>query len=168
LKDKVAAYAKQISDTMNMGVFSEFGVNTQPKQAVKIDLKLVQSAYAKLCVTGCIGGASTHDLYDVIKRIADYITGEALIIDLCTDTYIDDVYKGLKIKNPVEWLQGTKKINEVICDTDVRNVKVASLASTYTNPLYLLTVNWDVLLSDLAMKYNFVVLNVGNLDNIIA
>ena len=92
---------------------------------------------------------------------------ETNLADLVTDSYVDTVLGTSGVKSPIKWLQGAEPVQGYIARSKFNNVGVISTALAYINDLYFLNVDWGKRLSELHPLADYVIVNVGSLDNVV-
>lgn len=158
----------QLKSTEN-NIFSKMKSNALPKTVFNLTLD-VPSNLSNMYVVASGSSESNLVTYQTLRRTcANANGGSILILDLVTDSYIDREFGvDSNIVSPIEFLQGSKSINDFACKTKVGNTFISSTAFSYLNSLYLLNVNWNVVLSSLVGVFDNVIINVGCLNEVVS
>lgn len=119
-----------------------------------------------------IGGGSAESNLYVYKALKNtcmkHPDKRILILDLCTDSYIDAEFKIVKVNKPFGWLQGREPLTSCVANTCFKNVKAVSSGLAYMNQLGLLLINWKEKLRELRGLADMVLINIGCLDSVVS
>lgn len=115
-------------------------------------------------------GSSESNLltYQTIKRVCTSLNCRVLVVDLVTDSYIDRELGVSKVLSPIDFLQGLQPVSDCISKSKLNNTMVLSTAFSYLNSLYLLSVDWNYILSSLQSLADVIIINVGCLNDMIS
>ena len=148
-------------------IFSRMNNIASPKTMFSLSLN-VPKELPNMCVVASGSSESNLITYQTLRRFCSSTNKSVLIIDLVTDSYIDREFGVERILSPIEFLQGSKSISDFITPTRIKNTSVSSTAFSYLNILYLLTVNWQERLTELAGIADIVIINVGCLNEVVS
>lgn len=148
-------------------IFNRMSTIASPKTMFSLSLS-VPKELPNMCVVASGSSESNLITYQTLRRFCSSTNKSVLIIDLVTDSYIDREFGVEKILSPIEFLQGSKSISEFITPTRIKNTRVSSTAFSYLNSLYLLNVDWQERLTELAGIADIVIINVGCLNEVVS
>lgn len=153
--------------TSEDSIFSKMGTIASPKTVFNLSLN-VPKELPNMYVFASGSSESNLITYQTLRRFCASTNKSVLILDLVTDSYIDREFGVEKILSPIEFLQGTRSINDFVSKAKVGNTYVSSTAFSYLNSLYLLNVDWQSVLANLAGLTDIVIINVGCLNEIVS
>lgn len=166
LEMSIASKEEELLD-INSSVFMQMLNCALPKVTVGTYVD-VPSSCEGMTVIGCGSSESNMHVYKLLSKSCQGLGKSVLVLDLCTDTYIDAELQVQGIKSPYGWLSGSDLLFNYVAPAGVEGVSVVSIGLSYINPLYLLTVDWVKRLEELSGMADNVVINVGCLSNIVA
>ena len=173
LREKCASLEVSIVEKENQlkenesSIFSRMGNIALPKTVFNLSLD-VPSNLPNMYVFASGSSESNLVTYQVLRRLCSSVNKQVLILDLVTDSYIDREFGADKIQSPIEFLQCKRPINDFVSRAKVGNTFVSSTAVNYLNSLFLLTVDWNTILSSLVGKTDIVIINIGCLNDTVS
>ena len=91
-----------------------------------------------------------------------------LVLDIGNETFLDlALATQAASTNPLTWLQGIDSLDSVSGRGRVKNVKLSTLGLTSINDAYFLNVDWDARFKELSEYPATVILNIGNIGNMV-
>ena len=153
-------------------LFSKFGGISAPKAAFDgyIEPPVIPTSSCEfICVAGG-SNESVSSVYKTLRKTCESNPSKRIIIlDLVTDTSIDSEFGIEKVNPALDWLTDKDTIKSCICNTKFNTVKVISTGLAFMNDLFLLRVDWNKRIRNLAdLKADIVILNVGYLNNLVS
>lgn len=165
----VADKTEQLSELMG-SVFTRMSNSAMPRTTLSAKVCDLQGEYPNMTVVA--GGSAESNLhaYKALQATCNVMNTDehTVILDLSSDSYIDSEFKIKAITSPISWLIGTEEAKNFLADTQFKGVKALSIGLAYSNPLFLLNVDWNARLAELAKLGARVVIYVGTLDGVVA
>ena len=161
LEDMLSAYENNI--------FSGIANCALPKNILNVEIPINLGKSNNIFVLAGGSHESVDEIATVIgKEVRLNKDLSYVVIDLSSETYLDYELGTSKIPNPVMWLQGSVGIDKCLASsTKYPNVRVMTLAMSFINEAFLLTVDWDARLAELCDMVDTVIISVGDLGSVV-
>lgn len=149
-------------------VFVRMANLAMPKVAMDVVTTSLTESYPNFY---CIASGNAVSLSRSFRLVSDVCRQQKdrrfLIVDITLDTYIDSSFERVgQIKPPGDWLSGSTGLREFVTSCGLPNVKIISTGLSYLNEFFLISVNWEKRLRELAACNCTVVLLIGNLSGL--
>lgn len=152
---------------LSEGVFARMANISIPKGLYDVELPALSGNFEKFV---CIAGGSeesTVALYQTLRKACEAEPQKRILfLDLVTDSRVDMEFGVVKVVSPIGWLSGSDGFDNYLAATKFNHVRVLSTALAYLNDLFLLNVNWQSRLMDIANYSDIVIVNIGCLNNV--
>ncbi len=185
-RDRAASLEIEVSDRdselqeLHDNIFLKLSDCSRPTQRLPLALPMPVTGVSNLRLFASGTQESALATYETIKKIVTaHSDKNYIILDIVTDTLIDSVFETKGTVSARSWLCDISEkdkitktfvkynIKDSLIDTKYKNVKILSTATKYFNSLALFSVKWRERLPELCRLADYVIVNVGNLDDVI-
>lgn len=151
---------------LNTGVFARMANLSTAKAMYDVSLPPITCDTSRFW---CVAGGSAESSFSVYQTLSKACAAEPnkhfIVIDITTDSSIDQAFGVQKVTSPVSWLSGAEDFKGFVANTKYNNVKVLSTALAYLNDLFLLGVDWDARFRELGAVADVYIINIGCLNS---
>ena len=185
-RDRAATLELDVTDKdaelqeLHDNIFLKLSDCSRPSHRLPLALPMPVSGVSNLRLFAAGTQESSAIAYETIRKIvSSHSDKRYLIIDLTTDSMIDSVFETKDTVSARSWLCNisekdkvtksfvTLGVRESLINTKYKNVKVLSVACKYFNSLAFFNVRWRDKLTELCKLADYVIVYVGNLDDVI-
>lgn len=167
-KEEAVIELEDVLSSYENNIFSGIANCALPKNLLDVELHFDMRRVNNVFILAGGSNASVDDVSSVIgKEVRLNKDLSYVVIDLSSESSLDYELGTSKVKNPIAWLQGSSDLDSCLSNSKYPNVRVLTLAMSFVNEAFLLTVDWDAILAELSDRVDTVIISVGNLGSIV-